>query len=95
MKLNNEISGKSIFTCSVCKKQIEMDEVVYMTDKSERLFGGNVAHFFCVINSLQQDFERTHRVVRIHLNECDNAESIVDNGDSIAPDQKFGDWVCF
>lgn len=91
MKLNNDINGKSIYTCSVCGKQIEMNEVVYMTDRASCLFGGHVAHFFCVINSLQQDFERTHRVVRIHLNECDNAESLMSKDQGPGP----GEWVCF
>ena len=88
MKLNNDINGKSVFICSVCKKQIEMNEVVYITDEPECLGEGNVAHFFCVVNLLQRNFEQTHRVVRIHLNECDNAESIVLK-------EKSGEWVCF
>lgn len=77
MKLNNEIRGKSVFICPICKKQIEMDEAVYMADNTVCFGGGSVAHYFCVIDSLQRAFELTHNVVKIHLNECDNAESLV------------------
>jgi hypothetical protein len=91
MKSNNGITGKSVFACPICKKQIKMNEAVYITDSAECFGGGTVAHYFCVIDSLQRDFERTHKAVKIYLDECDNAESLVLEREHTAPAADISD----